>query len=409
MNTAHSDPVTLILVSLLIILSAAKLGSIISNQLKQPLVLGELVAGITLACCLCPCLQSSLNNDAIQVLASLGSIILLFEVGLETNLKEMAAVGLKSFWVACVGVICPFILGYFLSGMLIPDLTSIAKIFMGATLTATSVGITARVFKDLNYMHKTEARIVLGAAVIDDVLGLIILAVVSGIAINGNLDIASVGLISLKAILFLGLSLGLGFLLAGKVIKVLSYFNIPGLKLSLALIACFSLSYLAAQAGLATIVGAFAAGLILDEIYFKDYDGEQSVEELIKPISYFLVPIFFVITGFQVDLSVFANQEVLIAALVISLAAMLSKLVSGWAFSGSGLNRLIIGVAMIPRGEVGLIFASAGKAIGVIDDRLYAITVIVVVLTTLIPPIILGKLINSNNSLQRHPEGAKRP
>jgi Kef-type K+ transport system membrane component KefB len=395
----HLDPIVNVLLGLSIVILAAKVGAVLANSFKQPLVLGELLAGITLA-------SFSLlgfngfnflkDNSTLEIFSSLGVIILLFEVGLESQLSEMVAVGRKSLLVASVGVIMPFILGYYVSGMIIQDLPNISKIFIGAMLTATSVGITARVFKDLNFLGTKEAKIVLGAAVIDDILGLIILAVVSGIAVTGVIDFISIGSISLKAIIFILLSVLAGLFLAKKSIKLIANkWNIPGMMLSLALLICFMGAYLANQFGLATIVGAFCMGLILDDVHFKNFNSSKTLEEYIQPLSMFLVPIFFVVTGLNVDVSVLQDPAVIYSSIALCLVAIFSKLACGWAFpSKEKFSRILIGVGMIPRGEVGLIFASVGKSIGVVDNRLYAIAVIVVITTTLVTPPILAFLIN---------------
>jgi Kef-type K+ transport system membrane component KefB len=415
----HLDPIVNVLLGLSIVILAAKVGAVLANSFKQPLVLGELLAGITLA-------SFSLlgfngfdflkDNSTLEIFSSLGVIILLFEVGLESQLSEMVAVGMKSLLVASIGVILPFILGYYVSGMIIQDLPNISKIFIGAMLTATSVGITARVFKDLNFLGTKEAKIVLGAAVIDDILGLIILAVVSGIAVTGVIDFISIGSISLKAIIFILLSVLAGLFLAKRLNNKRDgeiedceqpqnetarksasskLWNIPGMMLSLALLICFMGAYLANQFGLATIVGAFCMGLILDDVHFKNFNSSKTLEEYIQPLSMFLVPIFFVVTGLNVDVSVLQDPAVIYSSIALCLVAIFSKLACGWAFpSKEKFSRILIGVGMIPRGEVGLIFASVGKSIGVVDDRLYAVAVIVVITTTLVTPPILAFLID---------------
>lgn len=397
----HTDPVVNVLLGLSIIILAAKIGALIADKFKQPLVLGELLAGVLVGNLYLvgfTQLDFLKSDHILEIFSSLGVIILLFEVGLESKLSEMLAVGMRSLLAAIAGVIAPFILGYYVSGILISDLSEISRVFIGAMLTATSVGITARVFKDLNFLQAKESRIVLGAAVIDDILGLIILAVVSSIATTGSLDIASISLISLKAVLFVVVSIILGLVLAKRTINLVAKrANVPGMMLSLILLICFMGAYFANQFGLASIVGAFCMGLILDEIYFKNFKSEKTVHDYIQPISLFLVPIFFIITGLHVDISVLRDPSVLGAASILCLVAIISKLICGYAFpktdKNEKLKRLIIGVGMIPRGEVGLIFASVGKSIGVVDDKLYAIAVIVVIISTLITPPILAKLI----------------
>ncbi len=384
-----------VLLGLSIILIAAKIGALIANRFKQPEVLGELVAGIVIGNFFAA--QFIGENLVLAILGELGVIILLFEVGLESNLAEMLAVGLKSFIVAIVGVITPFALGYYVSGVLMPNIDQMQQVYIGAILTATSVGITARVFKDLHFTQSIEARIVLGAAVIDDVLGLIILAVVAGLA-QSDINTTQVTLISAKAIGFVVIAVAVGAMLARRTVKLFSAFNIPGLMLTIALALCFMGAYLADQAGLAAIVGAFCVGLVLDEVHFKSFQGERSIHDYIRPIAIFFVPIFFVLTGMKVKLEVFTDLSVLSVALAITAVAILGKLVCGWCFSSSTpINRLIIGVGMIPRGEVGLIFATVGKAIGVVNDEIYAITVIMVILSTLIPPPILSWLIKRSD------------
>jgi Kef-type K+ transport system membrane component KefB len=415
----HLDPIVNVLLGLSIVILAAKVGAVLANSFKQPLVLGELLAGVSLA-------SFSLlgfngfdflkDNSSLEIFSSLGVIILLFEVGLESQLSEMVAVGMKSLLVASIGVILPFILGYYVSGMIIQDLPNISKVFIGAMLTATSVGITARVFKDLNFLGTKEAKVVLGAAVIDDILGLIILAVVSGIAVTGVVDMLSISTISLKAITFIALSVLAGLFLAKRLnnkenteIKDCEQpkngttrkpansrlWDVPGMMLSLALLICFMGAYLANQFGLATIVGAFCMGLILDDVHFKNFNSSKTLEEYSQPLSMFLVPIFFVVTGLNVDVSVLQDPTVIYSSIALCLVAIFSKLACGWAFpSKEKFSRILIGVGMIPRGEVGLIFASVGKSIGVVDDRLYAIAVIVVITTTLVTPPILAFLIN---------------
>lgn len=399
MENLHHDPVVPVLFSIAIILIAAKLGGAIANYFKQPDVLGELIAGIVIG-------NLTLLNyngfayiahdHTIEIFAALGVIILLFEVGLESNMTEMLAVGVQSFIVAIVGVIVPFVIGYYASGLIINDLPEISKIFMGAILTATSVGITARVFQDLNFTKSKEARIVLGAAVIDDILGLIILAIVAGIAQTGEIDPQAIAIISTKAVGFVVIALFLGKLFAKQTVKTFALLKLPGMMLSTLLILCFLGAYLANQVGLATIVGAFAVGLVLDEVHFEPFKERSTAFDYIRPIAYFLVPIFFVITGMHVDLAVFADITIVIASISLTLIAILGKLVCGWCFTSKNkMNRAIIGFGMVPRGEVGLIFATVGKSIGVVDDRLFAITVIVVILTTLIPPPVLSTLIKN--------------
>ncbi len=396
-----TDPVITVLLGLFFILITAKFAGIIFEKFKQPAVLGEIIAGVVLGNLSLlgfNLFESFENSEILKVFAELGVILLLFEIGLETKLKDMLAVGINSLLVACVGVVCPFALGYWVSALVMPEITLIQQIFIGAILTATSVGITARVFKDLNFTAAIEARIVLGAAVIDDVLGLIILAVASGMARSGDLDLASISLISTRAIGFLVLFTVIGVYLFRYIVSSLAKQETPGLMLITALALCFIGSFLANQIGLAAIVGAFATGLVLVGDHFKySPDDNYEIMDEIKVLNTFLVPIFFVMTGMQVNLDVLNDSTVVIAASVITLVAIFGKIISGWSFpSKEPINRMIVGVGMIPRGEVGLIFATVGKSLGIVDDRIFAITVIVVMVTTLIPPLLLNSLIKKN-------------
>lgn len=413
----HSDPVASVLVALSVILIAAKLGSEIFERIGQPGVLGELVFGVMLGN------LALINSDwsffeplrvvpvvgswpvVIDSLARIGVILLLFEVGLESNIAEMRRVGISALMVAMLGVIAPFLLGFGVSWFFIKDvpaailsvtpnfdLTNI-HLFVGATLCATSVGITARVLKDLGKLQIKEARIVLGAAVIDDVLGLVILAVVAAIVVAAEtgvpLDPGSVlGIIAL-AVGFLVGALMIGLVLVPKAMKYIARLRTHGVMLIFALIFCFALSYLANAVGLATIVGAFAAGLILEEVHFVNFRERKSVHELLGPITTILVPIFFVLMGIQVRLETFVRVEVLGMALGLTAAAFIGKQVCGLAVVEKGLNRMSVGFGMVPRGEVGLIFASIGKGLGVIDDALFSAVIIMVMVTTLMTPPLL--------------------
>ncbi len=404
----HGDPSASVLLGLAVILVAAKLGGGLFEKFRLPPVLGELLFGILLGnmgLIGVPLFDKLRADPAMDLLASIGVVVLLFEVGLETDAKGMLAVGLPSLLVAVVGMIVPFLLGYGYGLYFMPEASFHTHLFMGAALTATSVGITARVLKDLNRLHLPEARIVLGAAVIDDVLGLVVLAVVSGIVTVGTVSAGTAGLILLKAVGFLTVAFLAGKWLApylGRAAMALG----SGTKLGAALVFCFVLSYLADAVGLATIVGAFAAGLILEEGHFhtplrdkgldvafekgeaRVRDHAPSLQELTHPLSSILVPVFFVLMGMRVHLETFADPTVLGEAAALALAAFAGKQVCGLAVRKS-YNRLAIGLGMVPRGEVGLIFAAIGKALGAVNDATYASVVIVVVVTTLVTPPLL--------------------
>lgn len=407
----HDNPVVPVLALLLLIILAAKLGGALMEKFGQPGVLGELVFGVllgNLALVGFTGVQQLFNTtvfgmvpaeDMIEILGEIGVILLLFEVGLESNIKEMMSVGVSSLLVATFGVIAPFFLGWGVGVWLLPEHSTYVHVFLGATLCATSVGITARVLKDLGKITLRESKIILGAAVIDDVMGLVILAVVSGIIMaagagnEGGVSIGAVAWIVGKALLFLVGAVVVGQWASPRIFKLASKLRGQHLLLTTALVILFSLSYLANKIGLATIVGAFAAGLILDEVHYGELKEREkhTLEELLHPLAGFLVPIFFVHMGYKVKLIYFGQTEILLLAAGLTVAAILGKQVCSFGVMEKGLDRLSVGFGMIPRGEVGLIFASIGTGLAVageriIDDATYGAVVIMVIVTTLITP-----------------------
>ncbi len=389
------DPVAPVLLALALILAGAKLGGHVAERIGQPAVLGELFVGVVLGSL--PALRLFAATPAIDVLASLGAVILLFEVGLESSVRDMLTVGVRSFLVAVLGVVTPWALGWWVAALLLPERSLYVHLFLGATLTATSVGITARVLKDMGHSQAPEARIILGAAVIDDVLGLMILAVVGSLIGSANLggvpSFAAVGLVLLKAGGFLAVALGLGTALSRGLFRLSSGLRGSGVLLSTALVICFLLADLASVIGLAPIVGAYAAGLILEESHFLEFvaRGERPLRDLISPVATLLVPLFFVLMGMRVDLSGLFQPGVLGLAGLLTLAAIAGKqacALGGW---GDGLSPLAIGIGMIPRGEVGLIFANLGLGLTIhgeriVDQASYSAIVIMVMVTTLVTP-----------------------
>ncbi|MBM3204684.1 cation:proton antiporter [Candidatus Uhrbacteria bacterium] len=379
------------------LLLVARVGAM-AEKIGQPAVLGELLLGAALSAVVSVTgwqgIRHLLQDPAVLFCASVGVILLLFKTGLESNINDMLRVGLRALLVACVGVALPFIGGYVTSGLLMPDTTFNARLFIGATLTATSVGLTARVFDDLKIKDSREARIVLGAAVIDDVIGLIILAVVSGIVSSGSVSWSGGAWLLGKSVLFLGLALFLGTALAPKLTAAFSRIHEGvGMKMAIALMFCFGLAYASvALVGLAPIVGAFAAGLVLDHVHFRQFSSEKNVEDLIEGIAIFFVPIFFVYTGLQVDLTVFQDLALVGNAIAITMVAIVGKVLCGFV-SGPGTNHWLVGFGMVPRGEVGLIFLAMGKQLNVVNDRIFAMGVIMVMLSTLLTPPILTVII----------------
>ncbi|TAJ08163.1 MAG: cation:proton antiporter [Planctomycetota bacterium] len=396
----HEAALAPILLALAVILAAAKFAGSVAIRLGQPAVLGELVAGIALGnlhLVGIGALDGLEGNATLEVLAGLGVIILLFEVGLESTVRDMLKVGWPSLFVAVLGVVAPFALGWLVGVMLLPDRSPYVHAFLGATLTATSVGITARVLKDLGRSDSSEARVILGAAVIDDVLGLVILAVVAGVIgaadAGGSLSALDIGWILAKAVGFLGGALAIGLVLSPKLFGIASRLRGHGVLLATALVFCFGLAYLASLAGLAALVGAYAAGLVLERVHYRELASRENheLEQLIHPIASLLVPVFFVLMGTKVGLEHFASTEILLLAALLTVAAVLGKQVCALGAFGGGLDRLTIGLGMIPRGEVGLIFASIGLGLSVrgepiVDAGIYSAVVIMVVITTMATP-----------------------
>jgi len=401
--TGHADPVAFVALALAIILASAKLAGDLAERVGQPAVLGELLAGIVLGNLHLAGVSwmEPIKADAtIDVLACLGVILLLFEVGLESTVRDMLRVGPRSLVVAVLGVAAPWALGYGVGAIMLPQHSIYVHVFLGAVLTATSVGITARVLRDLGRAQSPEARIILGAAVIDDVLGLVILAMVASIIAAADagtaLSVGALGSVLAKAVAFLFGALWLGLLLSPRIFRATARLRGQGVLLATALVFCFFMAWLASVIGLAPIVGAYAAGLILEQVHYRDFTdkGEHELEHLIRPIASFLVPVFFVLIGMRVDLSALARGEVLGLAALLSLAAILGKQVCGLGGLGAPLDRLSIGIGMIPRGEVGLIFANIGLSLSirgepVIDRAIYSAVVIMVMLTTLVTPPLL--------------------
>jgi Kef-type K+ transport system membrane component KefB len=424
-HAAAPDAVAQSFLWVAVILVAAKLGSLVERA-GQPAVLGEILVGVALGNLALAGIgfAEPMRTDAvIAFLAQLGAVILLFQIGLESNVRTMRRVGARAFWVATIGVVVPFALGTWVVGpWLLPGLPDNAYLFLGAALTATSVGITGRVFRDAGVLQRAESQIVLGAAVIDDVLGLIILAVVASIATKGAVDAAGIGLTIVQALAFLAGALVLGQVAAPRLSRAFAKIHPgAGMKLTVALAVCLVFAYVAHAIGLAPIVGAFAAGLVLEEVHFRDFDApriraevlgavaradaqtraavdevldhhrERHLEHLIEPVGHFVVPIFFVLAGMQVKLDVLTNPKILALAAALTLVAIAGKLVSGIA--AGRVNRWLVGWGMVPRGEVGLIFAFVGKAVGVLDDELFAVIVLMVIGTTLVTPPVLAWLL----------------
>jgi Kef-type K+ transport system membrane component KefB len=411
-----------VLIGVAVILIVAKLGGELFERFKQAAVLGELIGGIivgNLALAGFTAVEPLKTNEVIGALAEIGVIILLFEAGLESNLIGMMEVGWSSLLVAVAGVAAPFFLGWGVAAYFMPGESTLAHIFIGATLCATSVGVTARVLKDMGRLQTREARVILGAAVIDDVLGLLILAIVVGAikAATAGTALSAVGVvvIAVKAVLFLVVAIVAGHYVVPRLFRGAGRLESRGVLLALAIAFCFLLAWLASQVGSAPIVGAFAAGLVLDEAYFKSFRdrGEHRLDELLQPVGAVLIPIFFVWIGLKVDLSAFTRPDLLGFAMVLTFAAIVGKQVCSLAVIERPINRLAIGLGMIPRGEVGLIFAGIGATLmqpnaqgvsePVVGAATFGAVVIMVIITTLVTPPLLKWSLDRAPSARSHP------
>jgi Kef-type K+ transport system membrane component KefB len=378
------ENITKILLEILLIFFSAKLLGEIFERFRQPAVIGEIIAGIIIG----PFLLNLISPEkTYEVLAQIGIIILLFDVGLHIKIPAIMKVGKVSLLVAVLGVVFPFVLGFFLSEIF--GHSSIEAMFVAAALVATSVGITARVFADLGFIESKVSQIVLGAAVIDDIIGMIVLAIVTG-ASQGSLSYWKILLVLGEAVGFVVFLIIVGQRVAKRFVHKTELLKIRNAPFILAIIFCLGLSALASYIDIAAIVGAFLAGLVLSEFSVK-YELAVRTESLKD----FLVPFFFVIMGTKVELTSFTQSNILGIALLLTLVAILGKLLGcglGALFAGKK-TALLVGVGMIPRGEVGMIVASLGLAYGAISGELYSTVVFMVIATTLITPPILRPLI----------------
>lgn len=440
----HTDPVASVILGVTSIFFFAIIGRYIARRLNQPGVLGELLMGVLVGN-LCywggsqlvvilregssifDVVKAILSGDSItkavhsvisnayyadQVIQSLsaphgteflkiayivdifaryGVIFLLFMVGLESSVEDLKHTGRESIFVAIIGVVAPMVLGFGVAYLLLPNGSYQANLFIAATLSATSIGITARVLGELNKLRTREARTILGAAMLDDILGLIILAVVSSIVINQSVDPWMVVKIIGSTLLFFAGALSIGPYFLRKAVHFLRFLEPWESKLFISFLFIMILSWLASFVHLAAIIGAFAAGVIIHDGFFKSDIPEKekrSIHQLVSPLESILAPMFFMVIGIQVKLETFYSWNVLGLASGLVVAAIVGKLLSGFGASSKD-DRLIIGLGMLPRGEVGLVFASIGRVLGVISDDLFSAVVLMVIITTFIAPPLL--------------------
>jgi Kef-type K+ transport system membrane component KefB len=395
--------------ALAVVLIGALLGGALVERFGQAAVLGELAVGMVLGnlgLVGIHALDGLRGDPALDVLAQLGVLVLLFGVGLQSDVGAMRRVGASSALVAILGVVAPMALGWWAARLVFPAQHPLVHVFVGAAACATSVGITARVLADLGRAASVEGRIILGAAVIDDVLGLVVLAVVVGLlqAADGGAPftaLTALGIVA-RAFVFLAAALALGRGLSRVVFRLGGRLRGEGVLLTLALGFCFAFSWLASRVGLAPIVGAFSAGLVLEDAHYTELrerdTSRRDVRELLQPLAGFLVPVFFVLMGLKVDLRVFADPTVLGFAALLTVAAIVGKQVCALGVLERGVDRITVGLGMIPRGEVGLIVAGIGSTLHlggqrVVDDAVYSAVVIMVMVTTLIaPPLMVLRL-----------------
>ena len=371
------------LLALIAIFVAAKLFGEIAERIGQPAVLGELIGGVIVG-------VSGLHlvdphDPTIHLLSQLGVILLLFLIGLETDLDKLMSVGGSATTVALVGVALPFIGGVAFGHLL--GFRLMISVLLGASLTATSVGITARVLSDLGHLKDDESQVVLGAAVVDDIIGLVILTLVSTLAGGGALTAFAVAKTIVIAIGFVILAIVIGSKLAPYLIRVVERLQVARGVFFASIVFAFLLAYLAERVGSAVIIGSFAAGLVLARS-----DRGKQIEREVHDIASFFVPIFFIVVGAAVDLRALAGNSRWIG-LGLTAIGIVGKVLAGFAVVQRGLRRFVIGVGMIPRGEVGLIFAQIGLSTKVLDSGLYSAVALMVMLTTFLTPPILRVLL----------------
>lgn len=377
------------LVALIAIFAAAKLFGELAERIGQPAVLGEMIAGIVIGVSGLHLVDA--HEPLLHMLSELGVILLLFLIGLETDLRRLLSVGGASAGVAVAGVIVPFAAGYGVGWFL--DYPTTVAIFLGAALTATSVGITARVLSDLGHLKTDESQVILGAAVVDDIIGLILLTVVSALAAGERLTVLGVTKVVVVAFGFVILAVLLGSMLAPRLIRVVDKLRVDKALFFAAIMFAFSLAWAADAAGSALIIGAFAAGLVL-----ATTERRVDIEHEVHDVAQFFIPIFFVMVGAAVDLRQLnpfdpSTRQFLIIGVLLTVVAVLGKLVAGYAAFGRPFRKFVIGVGMVPRGEVGLIFAQLGLSAGLLSSGLYSSVALMVIVTTFLTPPVLRALL----------------
>ncbi|HKE47239.1 MAG TPA: cation:proton antiporter [Rhodanobacteraceae bacterium] len=379
-----------ILLALFVIFVAAQVGAEIAQRLKLPGVVGEIVAG----CVIGPSalgwikVEDIATGTPLDVLAEIGVVLLLFAVGLETRLDDLKKVGRTAFLVGVLGVIVPFVLGVLWAHG--NGFVWTKSLFVAAAFVATSAGITARVLQELNALQRIESRVILGAAVIDDILAMLLLGVVTSLQGGGGVQLGSLVFVLLQAVAFVAIIGWVGTSVMRRQGHWIERPVNPLSALSITLAICLGLAFLSTEFGLAAIIGAFLAGMIASETR-----NREQLEHQTRPLLAFLTPFFFVITGAKIDVHVFADASALWMLLVVTVIAVVAKLVGGFlgALSLGRRGATIVGVGMVPRGEVGVVIASLGLVGGVFSDRTYAVIVAMSLLTSVITPPVLALLL----------------
>ena len=378
-----------LLTALIAIFVAAKVFGTLAERLGQPAVLGELIGGVVIGVSGFHLVRP--HDTTIHLLAELGVILLLFLIGLETDLKRLMSVGGSATAVAIVGVVLPFGLGVGFGALL--GFPMMVSVFLGAALTATSVGITARVLSDLGRLKDDESQVILGAAVVDDIIGLILLTLVSTLAGGGALTVLGVGRIILVAFGFVVAAILIGSQLAPYLIRLVDRLDMQRGLFFGSVVFAFLLALIAYKVGSAIIIGSFAAGLVLART-----DRGHEIEKEIHDIGQFFVPIFFVVVGAAIDLHsvnpmTADGRRHLLIGLGLTVLAVIGKYAAGLAVRKPGLKKSVIGVGMIPRGEVGLIFAQIGLSTKLLSPGLFSAVALMVMLTTFLAPPLLRRLL----------------
>ncbi len=386
------------LLALIAIFVSAKLFGELAERVGQPAVLGELIGGALVG--ISGLRLVNPHDPTIHLLAQLGVILLLFLIGLDTELEKLLRVGVAAVIVAVLGVAATFAGGFALGHLLgFPD---VVAVFLGASLTATSVGISARVLSDLGHLHDREAQIILGAAVLDDIIGVILLTLIGRIAEGGDLTPLGVVWLTFVAFGFVILAIGIGSWLAPLLIRAIERIHVARGLFFASLVFALALAYVAQLVGSAIIIGSFAAGLVLALT-----DKGREIERQVHDVANFFVPIFFVVVGAAIDARTLNplnadSRKFLVIGIGLAAVAIVGKMLAGLAAPGRGLRRSIIGVGMIPRGEVSLIFAQIGLTSGLLTEGLYSAVAVMVVLTAVATPLLLRALLPQSEPTEVH-------